>query len=397
MFPTTHPPSSDVITLPLLYPIPDTSSVPPATPSQPLQVYTRRTRTDIGPPSDSSAMTPSSMMLVLPSLVDLPIAIQKGTCSSCNPHPIYNFLTYHRLPSPYSAFNSTLSFVSLPKIVHEALSHPGWKQAMVKEMVALHSTGTCYLVPLPAGKSPIGCRWAYTIKICPDGKVDRLKARLVAMGYTQIYGSDYYDTFSPVVKIASIRLLFYMAAMRSWPLYQLDIKNAFLHGDLAKEVYMVHPPGFIAQGKSGLVCRLRRSLYGLKQSLRAWFGRFSSMVQEFDMTRSTSDHSVFYHHTSSRQCIYLIVYVDDIVITGNDQDGIRKLKQHLFSHFQTKDLGKFKYFLGIGIAQSKFGVAMSQRKYDFDILEETNMLNCKPTNTPMDPNVKLVPEQGESL
>ena len=96
---------------------------------------------------------------------------------------------------------------------------------------------------------------------------------------------------------------------------------------------MEQPPGFVTQGESGLVCRLRHSLYGIKQSPRAWFSRFSSMVQEFSMTQSTSDHPVFYHHTSSEQCIYLIVYVDDIVITGSDQDGIRKLKQHLFSHF----------------------------------------------------------------
>ena len=99
---------------------------------------------------------------------------------------------------------------------------------------------------------------------------------------------------------------------------------------------MEQPSGFVAQGESGLVCRLRRSLYGWKQSPRAWFGHFSSVVQEFGMLRNTADHSVFYHHNSSRQCIYLVVYVDDIVITCNDQDGIEKLKQHLFTHFQLK-------------------------------------------------------------
>ena len=112
------------------------------------------------------------------------------------------------------------------------------------------------------------------------------------------------------------------------------------------------------------------------------------------MTWSTSDHSIFYHHTSSGQCIYLIVYVDDIVITDSDQDGIQKLKHHLFNHFQTKDLGKLKYFLGIKIAQSNYCVVMSQRKYVLDILEETGMLDCKPVDTPMDPNVKLVLGQG---
>ena len=107
------------------------------------------------------------------------------------------------------------------------------------------------------------------MKVGSNGLVDRLKVRLVAKGYTQQYGSDYYDTFSPVVKIAYVRLLLSMAAMRLWPFFQLNIKNAFLHGDLAEEVYMEQLPGFVAQGKSGLICKLRRSLYGMKQSSRA--------------------------------------------------------------------------------------------------------------------------------
>ena len=135
---------------------------------------------------------------------------------------------------------------------------------MVEEMAALHSTGTWDLVTLS-----VGYRWVYTVKIGMDGGVDCLKACLAAKGNTKIYGSNFYDTFSPVAKMASIRLLFSMAAMRSWPLYQLDTKNAFLHGDLTKEVYMEQPLRFVAQGESGLVCKLLRSLYGLKQSPQA--------------------------------------------------------------------------------------------------------------------------------
>ena len=232
------------------------------------------------------------------------------------------------------------------------------------------------------------------MKVGPDGQIDRLKARLVAKGYTQQYGSDYYDTFSLVAKIVSVRLLLSMAAMRSWPLFQLDIKNVFLLGDLAEEVYMEQPPSFVAQGESGLVCKLRRSLYGLKQSPRVWFSRFSSVVQEFDMIRSAVDHSVFYHHSSTGKCIYLIVYVDDIVIIDTDQDGIQKLKQHLFSHFQTKDLGKLKYFLGIEVAQSNFGVVISQRKYTLNILTDTGMLDCKPVDTLLDPMSNLYQVRG---
>ncbi|RVW53841.1 Retrovirus-related Pol polyprotein from transposon TNT 1-94 [Vitis vinifera] len=350
-------PVSEVLPIPIVSP-------PDAMPPRPLQVYHRRPRV-VAPLPFPEAPADS---LPIPSLH--------------LPRLCLLLMTYPLL---------------FGKSTHEALSHPGWRQAMVDEMVALHSNGTWDLVVLHSGKSTVGCRWVYAVKVGPDGQVDRLKARLVAKGYTQVYGSDYGDTFSPVAKIASVRLLLSMAAMCSWPLYQLDIKNAFLHGDLAEEVYMEQPPGFVAQGESGLVCRLRRSLYGLKQSPRAWFSRFSSVVQEFGMLHSTADHSVFYHHNSLGQCIYLVVYVDDIVITGSDQDGIQKLKQHLFTHFQTKDLGKLKYFLGIEIAQSSSGVVLSQRKYALDILEETGMLDCKPVDTPMDPNVKLVPGQGEPL
>ena len=130
-----------------------------------------------------------------------------------------------------------------------------------------------------------------------------------------------------MAKIEFVRLFLSMVVVRHWPLYQLDIKNAFLHGDLEEEVYMEQPPGFVAQGESSsLVCRLRRSLYGLKQSPRAWFGKFNTVIQEFGMTHSGADHSVFYRHSTPGRCIYLVVYVDDIVITGNDQDGFTDLK-----------------------------------------------------------------------
>ena len=142
MFPTNHPPRSDVISLPLLYPFPDSSSIPPTTPPQPLQVYIRRPPTDTRPPDDSFPMAPSSTTLALPPPADPPITIRKGTRSSRNPYPIYIFLSYHRLSSSYSAFISTLSSISLPNTVHEALSHSSWKQAMVEEMAALHSTDT---------------------------------------------------------------------------------------------------------------------------------------------------------------------------------------------------------------------------------------------------------------
>ncbi|KAJ9544458.1 hypothetical protein OSB04_024165 [Centaurea solstitialis] len=195
---------------------------------------------------------------------------------------------------------------------------------------------------LPAGKKAIGCKWVFTVKVNPDGSVARLKARLVAKGYAQTYGVDYSETFSPVAKVTSIRLFISLAATYDWVLHQLDVKNAFLHGDLHEEVYMEQPPGFVAQGESGRVCRLRKSLYGLKQSPRDWFGRFNAVVTEFGLRRSSFDHSVFFTSSSSG-CILLVVYVDDIVITGSDRTGIMKLKE---DGDLLEDPGKYRRIVG---------------------------------------------------
>ncbi|XP_019179184.1 PREDICTED: uncharacterized protein LOC109174400 [Ipomoea nil] len=147
-------------------------------------------------------------------MTNSPISSRIGKRTTHNPYPIYNFLTQKRLSPSYCAFITSLSTVSIPKNVKEALNHPGWKQAMVDEMEALHSSGTWELVPLPTGKTVVGCRWVYNVKIGPHGQVDRLKARLVAKGYTQVFGIDYTDTFSLVAKITSIRLLLSIAANR---------------------------------------------------------------------------------------------------------------------------------------------------------------------------------------
>ena len=192
-----------------------------------------------------------------------------------------------------------------------------------------------------------------------------------------------------MAKIASIHLFLSMVAMKSY------IKNAFLHGDLEEEICIEQPPGFVARRESSLGCRLHKFLYGLKQSPQAWFGRFSKVLQQFGMVRSEADHLVFYKHSSCGCYIYLVIYVDDIVIIGDDREGIKGLKQHLFLHFQTKDLGLLRYFLGIEVAQSRSRVAITQRKYALDILEEIGMSNCRPADPPTDSNVKLLPDQGK--
>ncbi|RVX16304.1 Retrovirus-related Pol polyprotein from transposon RE1 [Vitis vinifera] len=264
---------------------------------------------------------------------------------------------------PISLRKASIDSISAPKTVIEALNHPGWKNAMLEEIRALEDNHTWKLVDLPQGKTIVDCKWVFAIKVNPDGSVARLKARLVARGYAQTYG---------------------------WMIHQLDI----LHGDLEEEVYMEQPPGFVAQGECGKVCCLKKALYGLKQSPRTWFGKFSKEIQAFGMNKSKKDHSVFYKK-SAASIILLVVYVDDIVITGNDHAGIYDLKAFMHSKFHTKDLGELKYFLGIEVSRSKKGMFLSQRKYVLDLLEEIGKIEAKPCTTPMVPNVQLMPDDGD--
>ncbi|KAL9261953.1 Retrovirus-related Pol polyprotein from transposon RE1-like protein [Drosera capensis] len=184
--------------------------------------------------------------------------------------------------------------------------------------------------------------------------------------------------------------------MRQWPLHQLDVKNVFLNGILEEDVYMTQPPGFVVQEEASKVCRLKRSQYGHKQCPQAWFERLSQALGQFGMTRSASDHSVFYRHLQ-KKTIILVAYVDDLIITGNDVEGIFALKKFLSEQFQIIDLGKLKYFFGIEVLRSPGKILICQRKYVFDMLSECRLLGCKSVDSPMVPEIKLILEDGESL
>ena len=277
------------------------------------------------------------------------------------------------------------------------MDDPNWKLAVMEEMNALRRSGTWEIVNLPRDKKIVGCKWVFTIKCKADGNVDRYKARLVAKGFTQTYGIDYQETFAPVAKINSIRVLLSLAVNSDWPLYQLDVKNAFLNGDLEEEVFMSLPPGFENKLGSDKVCRLKKSLYGLKQSPRAWFERFEKIVTSYGFLQSQADHTIFYKHSKDGKVAILIVYVDDIILTGNNETELAVLKQKLAKEFQIKDLGILKYFLGMEFASSKEGIFVNKRKYVLDLLGETRLLGCKVSETPIEPNVKLYAAKAEEV
>ncbi|XP_049934544.1 retrovirus-related Pol polyprotein from transposon RE1 isoform X1 [Nymphaea colorata] len=330
-----------------------------------------------------------------PNELDVPIAQRKGK-RSCTLHPISGHLSMDRLTPMYRQFVKGLSAIALPQNPMDALSDPKWAAAMQEEMDALQSRGTWTLVTPSVDAAIVGCRWVFTIKYRADGSIDRYKARLVAKGYTQTYGVDYYDTFSPVARHASLRILLAVAVSKNWSLSQLDVKNAFLYGDLHEEVYMQQPPGFVAEGECQKVCRLRKAIYGLKQSPRAWFQKLSENIENEGFRRSSADHSLFVKKTSTGTVIVL-VYVDDIIVTGDDDQGISNIKDVLGQHFVTKDLGELRYFLGIEFARNQKGLIMCQRKYVTDVLQETGMLGCRPASTPMDINTRLYDDDTEDV
>lgn len=190
-----------------------------------------------------------------------------------------------------------------------------------------------------------------------------------------------------MAKLTTVRTLLAVAAAKHWHLHQLDVNNAFLHGQLDEDVYMSLPPGFSSKGESK-VCKLHKSIYGLKQSSRQWFAKFSNALIDFGFVQSKADYTLF-TRTTKDSFTALLVYVDDIIVASDNSDEVSKFIKLLNDRFQLKDLGKLKYFLGLEIARNELGISICQRKYALEILEDTGMLASKPVHFPMEPNVKF--------
>ncbi|PNX71029.1 retrovirus-related Pol polyprotein from transposon TNT 1-94, partial [Trifolium pratense] len=201
-----------------------------------------------------------------------------------------------------------------PTTVKQAFQSTHWISAMKEEYEALLRNNTWQLVPSPSHKQPIGCKWVFRVKENPDGIIQKYKARLVAKGFHQRAGTDFTETFSPVVKPVTVRTVLTIAVTNKWPIQQIDVNNAFLNGVLEEEVYMHQPPGFEVQEK-GLVCKLNKALYGLKQAPRAWFDRLKAALVAYGFKASKCDPSLFIMTSATLQMLVL-VYVDDIIITG---------------------------------------------------------------------------------
>ncbi|KAM1701730.1 hypothetical protein ACFXTH_027076 [Malus domestica] len=227
-------------------------------------------------------------------------------------------MVYHSKTSPsHAAFVTKLSQHSEPRSFEEANQSPVWRCAMLEELKALEETKTWSIVSLPKDQRVVGARWIYKTKFNSDGTIQWHKARLVARGFTQTYGVDYKETFAPVAKMNTVRVLLSVAINSQWSLHQMDVKNAFLHGELEEEVYMRLPPGHEREKEQGVVCKLHKAIYGLKQSPRAWYSKLSSVLMSSGFKRSNVDSSMF-TRLGTHGRLVVLVYVDDLIVTGDN-------------------------------------------------------------------------------
>lgn len=283
---------------------------------------------------------------------------------------------------------------SEPTTVREALNSDDserWTDAMNTEYHALIENGTWELTDLPQGRKAIDSKWVFKIKRDSNGNPQRYKARLVVKGYSQVKGIDYDETYSPVARYSSIRFLLAMSVKYELQIHQMDAVTAFLQGELDEEIYMRQPVCF--SDKSSKVCRLRKSLYGLKQSSRVWNMKLNStLTQKIGFTRSSVDQCIYFKH-SDQNTIIVAVYVDDLLIFGSNSTMITKLKKSLAQHFKMKDMGIVSSVLGMHITRNEDGsISIDQKQYLADVLQRFKMSDCNPVNTPMDPNQHLTRE-----
>lgn len=290
-------------------------------------------------------------------------------------------------PADLASLSSTVFFHALlstkePRGYKSAAKKKEWLDAMDSEMEALHTNNTWDLVPRPPIANVVGSKWVFRTKLRSNGTIDCHKARLVAQGFTQLPGFDFTDTFSPVIKASTVRIVLSLVVSRNWVMHQLDVKNAFLHGLLNETVYMEQPRGYLDPRFPDHVCKLNKALYGLKQAPGAWFQRFSNFLLALGLTCSKVDTSLFMFFQDAN-ILYLLVYVDDMIPTGNNASLIRRLITRINAKFAVKDLGRLNYFLGLEVIHTDDGIFLGQAKYAREILSRALMLEAKLVSTPM--------------
>ena len=237
-------------------------------------------------------------------------------------------------------------------------------------------------------------KWIYKTKFNENGEVDKYKARLVAKGYTQQHGVDYTEVFAPVARMETIRLVVALAAQRKWTIYQLDVKSAFLHGELNEEVFVEQPCGYVQKGHEQKVNKLKKALYGLKQAPRAWYNHIEAYFMKEGFEKCDYEHTLFIKTRKEGKVLIVSLYVDDLIFTGNDELMFTDFKRSMKDEFDMTDLGKMRYFLGLEVLQRSDGIFISQKKYALEVLQRFGMDKSNSVHNPIVPGFKLMKDEG---
>ena len=284
----------------------------------------------------------------------------------------------------YSAFLSQ----DEPKVIEDALKDADWVLAMQEELNQFERNNVWKLVPKPKNRTIVGTRWVFRNKVDENGVVTRNKARLVAKGYSQSEGIDFDETFAPVARLEAIRIFLAYAAHANFKVYQMDVKSAFLNGELEEEVYVSQPPGFEDPEFPEYVYFLLKALYGLKQAPRAWYDTLSQFLLDNHFSRGTVDKTLFYRNVNGA-FILVQIYVDDIIFGSTDEKLCKKFANLMKSQYEMSMMGELTYFLGLQVKQVKEGIFINQTKYIYDLLKKFDLLDCKEAKTPMPTATKL--------
>ena len=270
-----------------------------------------------------------------------------------------------------------------PMTIQEALKDKRWRVSCKDEINSIDKNETWVLVEKPQGVKLIGLKWVFKVKRNADGSINKFKSRLVAKGYVQEQGIDFDEVFAPVARLETIRLLIALAVAEKWEIHHMDVKTAFLHGELIEEVYVTQPEGFVKKGEEHKVYKLKKALYGLRQAPRAWNTKLNQILKELKFVKCTKESSV-YRKEERGDLLIVAIYVDDLFITGNSMKAIKKFKASMSEKFEMSDLGLLTYYLGIEVKQSKEGIVIKQEAYARRILEEANMSDCNSVSIPME-------------
>ena len=282
-----------------------------------------------------------------------------------------------------------------PASIQEALKDKRWRIACKDEIDSIDKNETWILIEKPHGVKVIGLKWIFKIKRNADGSINKYKSRLVAKGYVQEHGIDYDEVFAPVARMETIRFLIGLAAANGWEIHHLDVKTAFLHGELIEEVFVSQPEGFEKKGEEHKVFKLKKALYGLRQAPRAWNTKLDQILKGLRFKKCVKENSV-YRKEEKGKLLIVAVYVDDLFITGSSVESIKEFKDAMSGEFEMTDLGLLTYYLGIEVKQSIQGIMIKQEAYARRILEETEMDSCNSVYVPMEFGLHLSKAMDET-